>query len=202
MGISLRERRRLLLREEMLQTAARLMADKGYAGFSMEDVAVEVGVSKPTLYSHFETKDDLLAAAMAHRMQTLHAEFAKVDPEATPLQRLLFLLRLFVKRQIADGAQLRPWSPELFGLICTRADTIELLRSFDSMISQLVTAAIAHGEINPTLDPPTVVRSFYGLMTALHAAPFVNGQPDPERAADTIVTLFQQGVRVPNSPSF
>jgi AcrR family transcriptional regulator len=48
-------------KERILEATLRLMAD-GLASFSVPAVAREAGVSVPTVYRHFRTKGDLLAA--------------------------------------------------------------------------------------------------------------------------------------------
>lgn len=47
-------------RAELLEAAARLMADRGFAGVTLEDIGREVGVSGPAMYRHFSSKTDLL----------------------------------------------------------------------------------------------------------------------------------------------
>src|SRR3954453_10851527 len=53
--------------------AARLFAERGYAGTTVEDIVREAGVSKPILYRHFESKRDLHAALPERRRDELAA---------------------------------------------------------------------------------------------------------------------------------
>jgi AcrR family transcriptional regulator len=48
-------------RERVLQTAGRLIATRGYDGFSVADLVAESGVSSGSIYHHFEAKDGVLA---------------------------------------------------------------------------------------------------------------------------------------------
>jgi hypothetical protein len=48
-----------------LGAAIELLAERGYSGFSVEGVVERTGVAKTTLYRHWPTRDDLLAAAIA-----------------------------------------------------------------------------------------------------------------------------------------
>lgn len=47
-------------REQIIQAAARCFSRKGFYRTSMDDIVTESGLSKGTLYWHFESKDDLL----------------------------------------------------------------------------------------------------------------------------------------------
>ena len=52
-------------REHQILTAARrLFAERGYAAVTMDDVAAEVGVTKPLLYTYFGNKERLYLACM------------------------------------------------------------------------------------------------------------------------------------------
>lgn len=52
--------RRELLRAAALEAAARLFAEKGFRGTNLQDIAAELGVSRPALYYYFKSKDDIL----------------------------------------------------------------------------------------------------------------------------------------------
>ena len=46
----------------VLDVAESLIQQRGYAGFSFDDVAQVVGLRKPSVHHHFRTKGDFLAA--------------------------------------------------------------------------------------------------------------------------------------------
>ena len=53
------------LREDaILDAATRTLAAKGFDLMTMDDVAAEVGISKPSLYKHFKSKEDLVGEVM------------------------------------------------------------------------------------------------------------------------------------------
>src|SRR6202030_2962749 len=47
-------------RERILQAAAELIAEKGTAGMSLDDVRARTGASRSQLYHYFEDRDDLV----------------------------------------------------------------------------------------------------------------------------------------------
>jgi AcrR family transcriptional regulator len=53
-------------REQILQGAMRVFLQAGYAGTSMDRVAAAAGVSKQTIYSHFQDKEGLFRALLEH----------------------------------------------------------------------------------------------------------------------------------------
>ena len=48
-------------RDVMLRQAARLFAERGFRGTSVEDIGAACGVSGPAVYKHFAGKDEILA---------------------------------------------------------------------------------------------------------------------------------------------
>jgi AcrR family transcriptional regulator len=59
--------------EAILEAAGQLFRDQGYGAVSMDQIAREAGVSKATVYAHFESKDRLFAA-MIHNGCRVYAE--------------------------------------------------------------------------------------------------------------------------------
>ncbi|MDT7549302.1 MAG: hypothetical protein QOE84_1696, partial [Actinomycetota bacterium] len=55
-------RARELTRDDVIDAAAELVAEGGYAGLNMRALAERCGVATMTLYRHVRTKEDLLGA--------------------------------------------------------------------------------------------------------------------------------------------
>src|SRR3989442_12738687 len=51
-------------RERILQAAAELLAEKGAAGMSLDDVRARTGASRSQLYHYFDDRDDLIRAVI------------------------------------------------------------------------------------------------------------------------------------------
>src|ERR1700761_1985199 len=49
-------------RERILEEAVKLFYQRGFTGTTLDDIAAELGVTKPFIYTHFRSKTDLLAA--------------------------------------------------------------------------------------------------------------------------------------------
>ncbi|MGD0529986.1 MAG: TetR/AcrR family transcriptional regulator [Polyangiaceae bacterium] len=60
-------------KEEILDVATRLFAERGYEGTSMNDVAERVGMRKASLFYHFATKDALYEAVLDRLVVSLQA---------------------------------------------------------------------------------------------------------------------------------
>lgn len=196
MAGSLRERRKQLLREEILAAAQVLIAEKGYGAMSMDELAAQVGISKPTLYLHFANKDALVMEAIKDEMRVLVALIEEQAAGRSPLDLLAFVLRAILERQLrAHTLGMGPW-PEVFRLMCEDEGALGFMQRIDRDIVAQVRLGIERGEIAASLDPAAIVGSFYGMLAALprsrlSALPLT----DPERTAEGLVEIFLRGVR-------
>jgi AcrR family transcriptional regulator len=68
----------LRTRLAILDAAARCVERHGVRKTTMSDVSAEARIAKATLYNHFRTKDDLLAALVQSRIEQLTVECAEL----------------------------------------------------------------------------------------------------------------------------
>ncbi len=200
---SLRERRRQLLREEILEATHLLMAERGYAAMSMDELAARVGVSKPTLYSQFPTKEDLVAAMAAQLLDRVFANVAAGEPGQSPLERLIALLQAIVTLQVERRTTaMQLWMPEVLDILERNPATRAQLLEVDRVVVGLVREAIAAGEIDAGADVGSVVRIFYALICTPSVGRLSCVElPDYERIAATVVAVFRNGLTAPARPA-
>jgi TetR/AcrR family transcriptional regulator, transcriptional repressor for nem operon len=76
---------------KLLEATLRVVRAKGYAAARIEDVCAEAGLTKGSFFHHFESKEDLALAAVAHWDARSSGQFAAApyhDPD-DPRDRLL-----------------------------------------------------------------------------------------------------------------
>lgn len=73
-------------REQLIDVARALFAERGLDGTSVEEIASHAGVSKPVIYEHFGGKEGLYAVVVDREVRTLHDAIhaAITTPKATP----------------------------------------------------------------------------------------------------------------------
>ena len=57
---SLRAQKIAKRKQEILRSAASVLAEKGYHGATMEEIAAKLLLTKGSMYNYFKNKDDLL----------------------------------------------------------------------------------------------------------------------------------------------
>ncbi|MVU83190.1 TetR family transcriptional regulator [Nocardia sp. ET3-3] len=83
------------LRDHLVATAQRLLAEQGAAGLTVRAIARAAGVADGVLYNHFSDKDELLAAAVGAHVAAAHADLGTLPAPgtATVRQNLAVYLR-------------------------------------------------------------------------------------------------------------
>ena len=78
-------------REALLDAAEALFARQGYRAVGIDTVLARAGVAKMTLYKHFGSKEELIAAVLERRAETIAASLAQriAAAPAPPRERLL-----------------------------------------------------------------------------------------------------------------
>jgi TetR/AcrR family transcriptional regulator, transcriptional repressor for nem operon len=88
-------------REQILDATENLMQDRGYSGFSFQDVADIVGIRKASIYYYFPAKGDLGRAVVARYRTAMQSAFAGL-PEARPSE-FWPLLKQYLAPMVAYG---------------------------------------------------------------------------------------------------
>jgi len=77
------------MKERILETADRLFYSRGIRAVGVDTIAAEIGISKRTLYNHFSSKDELIAAYLAGRfVQPQRSDNPPVDQILGTFDRL------------------------------------------------------------------------------------------------------------------
>src|SRR5947199_273912 len=84
-------------RNELTRAAARLFAEKGYHGTSIGDLAQALGVQKGSLYSHIESKADLLWEVAREGSVAFHAALDALPEEGPVVERIRAALRAHLR---------------------------------------------------------------------------------------------------------
>jgi AcrR family transcriptional regulator len=97
------------LRGEILRAAERLLIDKGSAdAVSIRGVATSVGVTPPSIYLHFEDKDELIFAVCQEQFQRLESLIdAALEGIDDPLERLRKMGETYVRFGVEHPEQYR-----------------------------------------------------------------------------------------------
>jgi AcrR family transcriptional regulator len=81
-------------RDRIMEATYKALCEHGYASLTMQDIADECDCSKSLLHYHFDTKEDLLVALLAHLLERFEERVAPGD--TAPRDQLVGLVELFL----------------------------------------------------------------------------------------------------------
>jgi TetR/AcrR family transcriptional regulator of autoinduction and epiphytic fitness len=155
-----------LAREDAIVTAVnRLLAEKGFEAMTLDEVALEVGIAKASLYKHFSSKEDLAAAAMVRVMERALAFLDSLQNEPTsvrPIEQLRAVARWTMEVQLAgEMPSLPSENSSLRAALTTNKAYVDGLMDVSERLGAWITAAQADGSLNKALPPIAVLYTLY-----------------------------------------
>lgn len=174
--------------EKLLAAAAGVFAEAGVDA-PIRRIAAEAGVGMGTVYRHFPTRADLVAAVFRHQIE----ECAQAGPDLLAAADSPF-------------AALRAWIDLFVDLLVTKHGLAQALQSDTSRFAplhahfldrllpvaeRLLDAAAAAGEIRPGTRPYELLRGIGNLC--------VGDDGDPRYDPRRLIALLLQGLRSPGT---
>jgi TetR/AcrR family transcriptional regulator, transcriptional repressor for nem operon len=156
-------------RERILERAAALFNQKGFAGASMSDLMAATGLQKGGLYRHFESKETLAVEALDFAIARMGERFRDaVGSRQHSVDRVIALAEVFagVLRDppVPGGCPLMNAAIENDdGNPVLRARSREALDSLWGLIERLLRQGRDRGEVNPDVDTTEVATVVVSL---------------------------------------
>lgn len=94
---TLKERQRQVREDAILDAAEELLLAKGLGAMTLEELSVEVGISKPTLYQHFRSKEEVIASLSTRCIRDASQKLRSFAAQQTPGRALRSLIEWFVE---------------------------------------------------------------------------------------------------------
>jgi len=185
-------------REHLLDAAARVFAERGYEGASVDAIAAAAGVTTGALYWHFESKADLFFTLLHERVDRRvrllvgAAEAIAGEETVTPLisseisaladeERQLHLLTYEYWAQAARDPALR-------------ARFAERQRSLRELISHAIVAHHEATSVALTHDPMALATAVLALGNGLGMERIIDPDAIPDSLLGDILQLIYDGL--------
>lgn len=151
------------LRENaILDAATSVLGSKGYDLMTMDDVAGLVGISKPSLYKHFKSKEDLVGETMIRLIDGAIDQLAQFDSIAGPRAKLEALLEWALRVRLDGGLPFLPaTSAHVRDMLMRNIKYVTRVLKLNGQLEKLVKEAQKKGEIDATLPSDVVLFSYY-----------------------------------------
>ncbi len=151
------------LREDaILNAATSTLAAKGFDLMTMDDVAAAVGISKPSLYKHFKSKDALVGETMIRLVEGALDYLEKLPADRPPLERLRALLEWALRIRLDGGLPLMPsTSAQVRDMLVRNVRYVTRVLKLNGQLEQVVREAKARGQLRNDLPDAVILFSYY-----------------------------------------
>jgi TetR/AcrR family transcriptional regulator, cholesterol catabolism regulator len=181
-------------KDELTRAAARLFAERGFHGTSMDALAQELGVQKGSLYSLTGSKQQLLYDTMRKGADAFHAALDAVPEDAAAADRMRAALRghLHVVGEQVDVATVftREWR-YLEG--AEREEILAERRRYEERWRALFREGVESGGLRTDLD--VGAAALLVLSAANWAYTWLAPGRDTDELADRFTAILVDGIR-------
>ncbi len=148
-------------RRRIVEQSAAVFNRHGYSGTSMSELMAATGLEKGGLYRHFESKQDLAAAAFDYAWQTVNEPRRRgLENCTTALEKLMLLVKNFVEqppRTLPGGCPLLNTAIDSDdGNPMLRSKARAALDQWRAGISDIVRQGQREGELRDDIDPAEI----------------------------------------------
>jgi TetR/AcrR family transcriptional regulator, cholesterol catabolism regulator len=172
-------------RADVVATAGRMFAEKGYHGTSMRDLGKELGLLGSSLYSHINSKEDLLVEVVDEGARLfLDSADQALEVAGSAGERLTALIGGHVGVVLDHQDVVRTYLNEARMLDeGHRSRVVESRDAYEMMFRSVIGEGVRSGEFRTNVDPKIAAIFILSILNALERW----YRPDGELGRDQIV---------------
>jgi AcrR family transcriptional regulator len=184
-------------REQILQAAQKLFADKGFRETNLNDVAVQLGFRRQAVYHYFPSKEDILYELIDRAGQAIATSAQPtLDADMPPAEKLAEVVRNHVRQLLTNIDVFRIQFSELFKLSGQRADGLRRdMAAYVHSVAKVIKAGQKDGSF---IDIPPTTQALLILGMCNGTTDWYTGgwsQVSIDEIADFAARIALAGVR-------
>jgi TetR/AcrR family transcriptional repressor of uid operon len=189
----------------ILDAAERVFARAGFHAATMNDIAVESGMSPGNLYRYFSSKDALVDGIAERDRMEIAADFAKLEPsKGGLLDQLEELGRHHMTRKPREKAII---ALQIWAEAARKPQMARICAGFDETVEQGLAAAVeaarASGELPSNLDQARFLQAIFMMADGFFCRRAVDPDFDAAAGAETLFAAMRglaQVMLLPDAP--
>lgn len=150
--VSYKERQRQAREEAILDAAQELFAAHGYLATTLDSVVAAVGISLPTLYLHFRSKEELAVRVSARTVGDIRRHLEELSGAGNPDETLRRMVEWMLRRRF-DPRQARQFDmtamPFVWAHPLVRAEEEGIAEAFHGVLAEGQRRGLVRGGVSP-----------------------------------------------------
>ncbi len=196
---SKRDQQREERRQEILRAALEVFGQKGFHASNVSDVAAKAGVSQGTIYWYFESKEELIEAALLSLFHDFGDDSFEALSRCETSSQKLFTLSDFLRHLTDEFEGAFTLFLEYWASSSDREQAFQLwnhlLLQFKDVMVKIVEDGIQSGEFRP-VKSEELVWALMAAMDGLAAYGMLMPEMDSPRAMNALVETLLSGLLV------
>ena len=189
-------------KDRMVEAAAMLFAQNGYAGTSVAGIAIKAAIGKGTVYEYFDSKEDLFFAVFEwYTMSTGRKASVSVSALGGSAAERLFALSdsiMGMWDEIKDvfALTMEFWAASASSHMRDRfkAAFRQVYEEFRGIVTSLIREGIERGEFRPDVKPASIAAALVGTWDALFLQAWFEENFDPLDIAGNFLEIVIKGL--------
>jgi AcrR family transcriptional regulator len=196
-------------KDQIIEAAAQVFAQKGYAGAVVADIAIQANIGKGTVYEYFNSKEDLFFAVFEwFQKKTEKAATVGISSlGGGAADRLIVLndslMGLWDEIKDAFVLVMEFWAASSSTQMRRRFKGAfkQIYDDYRGIVSALIQDGINSGEFRSDVNPKSVAAALVGTWDALFLQGWFDNSFDPAATAKDFLDTVLRGLKVADSKS-
>lgn len=189
-----KERVRNAREQEILQAARDVFAERGFDDASIDEIADRVGIGKGTVYLHFPSKIDILAALMQQMASEVSQRSReRMTPNDDALAKLRVVMHVLVEHHFSHRPIMQVCAAEAPHFLGNTRQRVpgQALRD---LIGGLIEEGKTEGLIDPRIDTAVATKALPHLIFATAYEPEPKTKQSKQRVLDFVEQMYFHGI--------
>jgi len=162
------------MEHKIIEKATEMYLTLGFKSVTMDDIASMMGISKKTIYQHFENKNELIEAVTMHLFENISCGIDEIITiNQNPIEEL-FAIKDFVMKHLKDERtspiyQLQKYYPQIHKTLMSK----QFDKMGDCVIDNLK-KGIEQGLYREDINLELIARFYFAGMTSIKDAELFN----------------------------
>jgi TetR/AcrR family transcriptional regulator, cholesterol catabolism regulator len=187
-------------RQEILNTATAVFAEKGIVAATVRDISERAGILSGSLYHHFASKEAMIAEVL---MPVLHTQIDEFDRIVAAHDDPVEILRLVIAAEVEQSARtplvarILRQDEHHIGKLSGLEDVVQQRRAIRARVENVITSGITSGHFRADCDPALTALALFDLTLSAYRHLKPLGRYGTEDLANRLSTLILQGTLAP-----
>lgn len=181
----------------IFNAAIKVFSEKGYNGATMDDISINAGVAKGTLYYHFRSKEEIFKYIVKEGMKKIQVEVQDyVERVEDPILRLKNLCRVQLELVYKYRNFFKVIMSQLWGVEIRQLELREVIQKYIILIEGYIRDAIQKEAVKKG-NESLMAYTFFGALSSTAVYELINNDDiDIEDLIENLTNYLLYGMAI------